>query len=86
MPRSFTINFTHKGKAYVAVVSHLHNSVCVYIPDGSLHHIVPNGRFTYDMQQGLPTDTIGLNPLQNLIADVMNATEPQLKVQQTDSD
>ena len=82
MARSFTINFTHQHKPYMAVVSLLQNSVCVYIPDQSLHHIVPQGRFSYDLQHGLPLEPTGISPLQNVMLDVLAAIDDlQSKVQ-----
>jgi hypothetical protein len=66
---------------YMAVVSHVQSAVSVYIPDESLHHIVPQGRFSYDIQEGLPIDTRGISPLQNLMLDVLAAIELQQSVQ-----
>ena len=47
----------------------------VYLPDERLHHLVPNGRFTYNPEQRIKIDAAGMSPLQNLQLAVMAAIE-----------
>lgn len=85
MPRCFTITFTHNNKAYTAVVAWLQHSVSVYIPDQSLHHIIPDGRFSYDAQQDLNIDSREPGPMKNLMLDVLAAIELQTQSQRADN-
>jgi hypothetical protein len=85
MARTFTVLFHHGDEEYTAVVSQLQDSVCVYIPDRSFHHILPNGRFSYDPEKGLKIDPQSQSPIQNLMLEVLVAIELQTKAQRTDS-
>lgn len=69
----------------MAVVAPIESIISVYIPDESLHHIVPHGRFSFDNEESLAIDTAGLTPLQNLIRDVRMAIELQPGAKQTDN-
>lgn len=83
MARAFTTQFRHHNKAYTAVVTQTDSSVSFYVPDESLHHVMPQGRFSYNPQQGLPVDTTSLSPLQNLVLDIFTAVELQNQRQAT---
>lgn len=85
MARSYTVSFTHKNKPFIAVVAaELQHAIGVYIPDESLHHILPHGRFTYDAEQGLDINKNGLTPQQSVMIDVLAAIELQTKTHHTD--
>ena len=81
MARSFTLNFTFDHQSYMAVASVLQDSVCVYIPDEGLHHLLPQGRFSYDAQQGLNIDATARTPIQKLMLAVFNAIELKTQTQ-----
>ena len=77
MARAFTTQFSHHDKAYTAVITQIDGSVSFYVPDESLHHIIPQGRFSFNPQQGLLISTPSLDPLQNLVLDIFMAMELQ---------
>lgn len=75
MARTFTVLFHHDHREYTAIVSQLRDSVCIYIPDQSLHHILPQGRFSYETQKGPNLDSRSRSPVQALMQDVLAAIE-----------
>ena len=77
MAHSFTVLFHHNNQEYTAVVSQLQDSVCIYLPDQSLHHILPQGRFSYNLKKGLNIDPLGQSPMQRLMLDVLAAIDLQ---------
>lgn len=85
MSRSYTVTFTFNNNSYMAVIAQVQNAVSVYIPDESLHHIVPEGRFSFDAEQGLNIDPMGLTPLQNLMLNVQTAIELKAQTQRADN-
>lgn len=85
MPRSFTINFVHNKKEYTAVIAQLQDSVCVYLPDESLHDILPNGRFSYDLGQGLNINPTARTPTEKLMLDVMMAIESNAELERPEN-
>jgi hypothetical protein len=77
MARTFTISFMHQNKECLAVVSQLHETVCIYLPDPCFHEIIPNGRFTYDPKIGLKTDTHCNGSVKTLIQEILQEIESQ---------
>jgi hypothetical protein len=81
MARAFTTLLNYYDNAYTAVITQIGDSVSFYVPDESLHHIIPNGRFSYNPEQGLKIDTPKLNPLQNLVLGILDVVGQQNKKQ-----
>lgn len=75
MARVFTTLFSHNGASYTAVISNLGNAVNIYIPDESLHHILPDGKGSYHPAEGLKIDTPRLSPAQRLMLNVLASIE-----------
>ena len=75
MARAFITQFHHHNGVYTAVIMQFNNAVRFYVPDESLHHIIPDGRFSYNLEQGLQIDSPALNPLRNLIMNIISAME-----------
>jgi hypothetical protein len=51
----------------------------IYIPDESLHHIIPGGVVTYQSAEGIKIDRPKLNPAQHLLLNVLTSIEVQNK-------
>lgn len=79
MARTFTTFFSHNGETYSAVISQLDGTMRIYIPDESLHHILPGGVATYKLSEGLKIDRPELSPAQHLVLDVLTSIEKQNK-------
>ncbi len=77
MARVFTTTFPYQGKSYTAVISQIDGSLTIYIPDESLHSILPGGRVSFHSHQGIKIDTPQLSPVQDLIISVLGAIEVQ---------
>jgi hypothetical protein len=77
MARAFTSTFTYKNQHYMAVITQVDGSVSIYVPDESLHGILPQGKFTYNPEQGLKIDTTRLSPVQDLVLTILRAVELQ---------
>jgi len=75
MARAFTSTFTYEGKNYTAVITQIYGSVSIYVPDERLHHILPQGKFTFNPAQGVKIDTPKLSPAQNLVLSILSAVE-----------
>lgn len=75
MARVFTTTFLYTGKTYTAVISQIDGSVSIFLPDESLHSILPQGRITLDAQKGLKINTPKLTPAQNLVLTILSAVE-----------
>lgn len=75
MARTFTTLFPHNGKTYTAVISRIDGAVNIYVPDESLHHLLPGGKAVYRPAQGLPIDTPRLNPTQHLLLKILTSME-----------
>ena len=75
MGRAFSTSIIFNDIIYMAVITQVGGLVSVYLPDERLHHLVPNGRFTYNPEQRIKIDAAGMSPLQNLQLAVMAAIE-----------
>lgn len=75
MARAFTVNFFYKDKTYTAVISQLDGSMSIYVPDETLHSILPHGKFTFKTQQGIRVDTPQLLPAQDLVVTILGVIE-----------
>lgn len=75
MARTFTTLFSYNGENYTAVISQLNGTTSIYVPDESLHDILPAGKATYQTAQGLKIDTPTLSPAQRLILSVLTSIE-----------
>lgn len=75
MARTFTTFFPYHGSTYTAVISHQDDAVNIYLPDESLHAILPNGKATYHLQQGLQIDVPKLSAAQHLVLTIVIAME-----------
>jgi hypothetical protein len=77
MARTFTIQFDFENDVYTAVISQVKDSVCIYIPDQSLHYILPDGRFTYSLSQNMDIMVEPITPIQKLVMNIVAALESQ---------
>lgn len=75
MARTFTCTFVYGNENYTAVVTQVNGTVSIYVPDERLHHILPQGKFTYDPAQDLKTDSPRLSAVQNLIRAILSSIE-----------
>lgn len=75
MARSFTINFPYNGGNYAAVISQIDGSTTIYIPNHTLQTLIPQGRFSFNLQQGVQIDKPQLTPAQDLIVTVIGVIE-----------
>ena len=80
MARTFTTLFSYFGKTYTAVISQLNGTVKIYIPDESLHDILPEGRATYQPAEGLKIDRPNLSPAQHLLLGVLSSIEERNEI------
>ena len=79
MARAFTTLFSYNGKSYMAVISQLDGSVNIYVPDESLHGILPAGKATFHSDKGLPIDQPRLSPVQHLLVNILTSVELSVK-------
>ena len=75
MARAFTINFNYNSKTYLAVISQVKTSINIYIPDETLHSILPQGKISFNLQDGIHVDTPELKPAKDLIVTVLGVLE-----------
>lgn len=75
MARAFTINFPYNDREYTAVITQAKGSISIYIPHEELHSVLPEGRLSFNPQEGLHFDAAQLKPAQNLITTVLGALE-----------
>lgn len=80
MARVLTTSFLYNGKSYAAVISHLDGAVSIYVPDESLHGILPNGKAIYNSKEGLKIDTPKLTPQQCLLLSILTSLEVSAEV------
>ena len=79
MARAFTINFPYNGSTYTAVITQTDGSITIYIPDETLHSILPQGKVSFNPQQGIQVDTPRLKPAQDLIVTILGVAEEKIK-------
>lgn len=79
MARAFTINFPYNGSTYTAVITQTDGSITIYIPDETLHSILPLGKVSFDPQQGIQVDSPRLKPAQDLIVTILGVAEEKIK-------
>ena len=77
MARAFTTNFSYNGNTYTAVISQVNGSITIYIPDETLHSLLPEGRISFNPQQGIKIDAPELSPAQELVISILSALETQ---------
>ena len=75
MARIFTTEFKYKRKPYIAVISRIATSVHIYVPDENLHSIIPNGKFTYELQEGPKINTPGFNQTWQLVLRIISTID-----------
>lgn len=75
MSRIFTTFFIYHKKEYTAVITQVKDSVSIYIPDESLHDIIPNGKINFDCKVGFEIDGARGKALTNLIMAVFTAID-----------
>jgi PAS domain S-box-containing protein len=83
------ISFSYNDSSYHAEVQKVDGSLRITFPDAALHHIVPSGKITVDLKQGLPINADSITNQQSLILSVLaamthqnNAHPPVAKTQQ----
>lgn len=81
MAQALTSTFTYEDKNYTAVITQIDGSISIYVPDSSLHRILPGGKFTFNPEQGIKVDTPRLSPAQNLVLSILAAVEAQNETQ-----
>lgn len=79
MARAFTTSFSYNGHSYTAVISQLDGSVNIYVPDESLHGVLPAGKASFHSDKGLPIDQPRLNPVQHLLLTILTSVELPVK-------
>jgi hypothetical protein len=77
MARTFTTSFYYNGNIYTAVISQLDGALNIYIPDESLHNILPGGKASYKLAEGLKIDRPHLSPAQHVLLSVLSSIEEQ---------
>lgn len=77
MARTFTTLFSYSGNIYTAVISHVNGTINIYVPDESLHDILPNGRANFNPQEGFTIDTPRLSSAQKLVLHILSSIEKQ---------
>lgn len=77
MARAFTTSFLFKGELFTAVISQVNNTINIYVPDKSLHEILPCGKATYHPEQGLVIDTQKTSISQHLILNILRSIDQQ---------
>ncbi len=75
MARVFTTTFHYQEKSYTAVISQIGGSLTIYIPEETLHSILPAGRVSFNLKDGIHIDTPQLSPAQDLIVSVLGTIE-----------
>jgi hypothetical protein len=75
MAKAFTTSFSYCGKLYTAVIYQSDGCMIIYLPDESLHSILPDGKYTFNPAKGFAIDTPRLTPAQNLILRVLTALD-----------
>jgi hypothetical protein len=75
MAKAFTTSFSFSGKLHTAVIYQSEGCMIIYLPDESLHTILPDGKFSFNPEKGLKIDTPRLTPAQNLVLKVLTAME-----------
>jgi len=80
MARTFTTSFSYHGKTYTAVISQVDGSVHIYIPDESLHDILPGGKAIYKPAEDFKSEGKRLSPSQDIILSVMASLEKKMEV------
>lgn len=75
MARTFTTDFFYNNNTYTAVITQSAESINIYVPDESLHEILPAGRATYNPQEGLPIDSFRLSKAQHLVLNILTSME-----------
>ena len=79
MARTFTTFFSYNGNTYTAVISQLDGTMRIYVPDESLHHILPGGVATYKTAEGIKINSQELSPAQQLLLNVLTSIEVKNK-------
>ncbi|MEI6950619.1 hypothetical protein V9K67_25775 [Paraflavisolibacter sp. H34] len=67
MSQVFTTLFSYQGKTFTAVISQPDRIVHIYVPDVSLHELLPQGKATYDPANRLQPHAPVSSPAQQLI-------------------
>ena len=75
MAKAFTTSFVYSEKLYTAIIYQTDGHMFIYVPDESLHNILPQGKFSFNPEKGLKIDTPRLTPAQNLVLKVLSAIE-----------
>ena len=79
MARLFTTPFSFQNQLYTAVVAitecQRRHTVMIYLPDDSLHQLLPEGRISFSGEEGLLVDYPQATPAQELLIAVLAAIE-----------
>lgn len=73
MARTFTTTFAFNGKKYTAVVTQLDGIMKIYIPDESLHKIIPDGKASIKSKEEILIGHSPTTPAQHLLLGVLSA-------------
>ncbi len=82
MARIFTTRFTYQRKIYIAVISQAGDYVKVYVPDESLHHILPDGKITFNFTSGPLNEITDSRPLQEILDCIFNTIDVNTRFEQ----
>jgi hypothetical protein len=69
------ITFPYNGSTYTAEVKGGDGSLYFFVPDQTLHHILPEGKTTFKLKQGFELRDGQLTPQQDLILSILGAME-----------
>lgn len=75
MVQPSVITFPYNGNTYTAEVNRVDGTLSIVVPDQSLHHILPEGKATVPLKQGIPLNDQALTPEQDLLLSILGAME-----------
>lgn len=75
MAHTSVVTFPYNGSTYTAEVKRVDGSIYIFVPDHKLHHILPKGKATFKLEQGIQLNDQQLTPEQDLILSILGAME-----------
>lgn len=73
MIRVFTTFFHFRNRTYIAVITRLECVLDIYIPDESLHEILPSGRIRHHIQDNALTNVSLPDSVGMLLSEVLQS-------------
>ena len=75
MAHPSVITFPYNGSIYTAEVQQMDSSLSIFVPDQRLHDLLPEGRATISLKQGIQLNDQQITPQQDLILSILGAIE-----------